>query len=294
MRRFAIILSVVALLLAGCEKPNRPTIGGSTWQEQYDLGVRYLSEGNYEEAVIAFTVAIEIDPKQVPAYIGRGDAYLAKSDLNLAQQDFEIALTLDATLDLKDRLDKIESEKNAMKLAELKESLRPIVEQLDITFAVDDIVLGETNISVAKATYSNRPYAISNLMNNDTEDTIYTCYGMNDTPIPDGHDKDEFGFLFSEPVEGDGINTIIITDPTFTCLGGLHVGAQGDTVLDYFGFPSEAPIGNLEWNLKNGAVLTYLGDSDSSYEFNYSLGCRSVEVSVVSNTIYGIYLRRDG
>ena len=89
MRRFAIILSVVALLLAGCEKPNRPTIGGSTWQEQYDLGVRYLSEGNYEEAVIAFTVAIEIDPKQVPAYIGRGDAYLAKSDLNLAQQDFE-------------------------------------------------------------------------------------------------------------------------------------------------------------------------------------------------------------
>lgn len=46
-----------------------------TWQEQYDLGVRYLSEGNYEEAIIAFTAAIEIDPKQAPAYVGRGDAY---------------------------------------------------------------------------------------------------------------------------------------------------------------------------------------------------------------------------
>lgn len=51
-------------------EPQKPT-----WQEQYDLGVRYLSEGNYEEAIIAFTAAIEIDPKQAPAYVGRGDAY---------------------------------------------------------------------------------------------------------------------------------------------------------------------------------------------------------------------------
>ena len=42
---------------------------GPTWQEQYDLGIRYLSEGNYEEAIIAFTAAIEIDPKQVDAYL---------------------------------------------------------------------------------------------------------------------------------------------------------------------------------------------------------------------------------
>ena len=48
---------------------------GPTWQEQYDLGVRYLSEGNYREAIIAFTAAIEIDPKLAPAYVGRGDAH---------------------------------------------------------------------------------------------------------------------------------------------------------------------------------------------------------------------------
>ena len=45
---------------------------GNTWQEQYDLGVRYLAEGNYEEAIIAFTAAIEIDPNRVEAYMGRG------------------------------------------------------------------------------------------------------------------------------------------------------------------------------------------------------------------------------
>lgn len=298
MKRIVNFLLVLAILagVTACNGPagtqSKPQ--ESTWQEQYDLGVRYLSEGNYEEAIIAFTAAIEIEPKQAPAYVGRGDAYLAKSELDLAQQDFEMASILDATLDLKDRLDKIEDEKNARKLAELKESLQPVVERLNIPFTVDEIVLGESSISVAKAAYLNRPYAQSNLMNNNTEDTIYTCYGMGDTPIPDGYHGDEFGFLFSEPVEGGGIGAIFITDPTFTCLGELHVGAQGNTVLEYFGFPSKVPIGNLEWELINGAVLTYSGDSDASYDFDYFLGDRSVEVSVVNDTIYGIYLRRNG
>ncbi len=35
----------------------------TTWQEQYNFGVRYLSEGDYEEAVLAFTTAIKIDTK---------------------------------------------------------------------------------------------------------------------------------------------------------------------------------------------------------------------------------------
>ena len=31
------------------------------WQEQYDLGVQYLSKGTYEEAIIVFAAAIEIE-----------------------------------------------------------------------------------------------------------------------------------------------------------------------------------------------------------------------------------------
>lgn len=75
-------------------EPQKPT-----WQEQYDLGVRYLSEGNYEEAIIAFTAAIEIDPKQAPAYVGRGDAYVqsgeTEENLTAAQADYEKAIELD-------------------------------------------------------------------------------------------------------------------------------------------------------------------------------------------------------
>ena len=37
-------LALIVSLLTGCGSGT----GGSTWQDQYDLGMRYLSEGNAE------------------------------------------------------------------------------------------------------------------------------------------------------------------------------------------------------------------------------------------------------
>ena len=56
MKRIITLLLTVLLLpsLVACGAKN-------AWQEQYDLGMRYLNDGNYEEAIIAFTAAIEID-----------------------------------------------------------------------------------------------------------------------------------------------------------------------------------------------------------------------------------------
>ena len=100
-RIYIFLISVLcACLLSACAQT---TSNESTWQEQYDLGIRYLSEGNYEEAIIAFTAAIEIDPKQALAYVGRGDAYMgsgeAEENLTAAQADYEKALELDKTLE---------------------------------------------------------------------------------------------------------------------------------------------------------------------------------------------------
>ncbi len=47
------------------------------WQSQYDLGIRLLGEGKYQEAIIAFTAAIEIEPSRAALYAARGDAYMA-------------------------------------------------------------------------------------------------------------------------------------------------------------------------------------------------------------------------
>ena len=40
-----------------------------------------MDEQNYEEAIVAFTAALEIDPKQVDAYIALSDIYTVLNDI---------------------------------------------------------------------------------------------------------------------------------------------------------------------------------------------------------------------
>ena len=67
MKQFTCVFLTIILLLtlAACQKAPEvePVDEALDWQTQYDLGVRYLSEGNYEEAILAFEAAIEIDPR---------------------------------------------------------------------------------------------------------------------------------------------------------------------------------------------------------------------------------------
>ena len=49
-KRICSVLLLLMLLLTGCGKSTE-----EKWQEQYDLGMRYLNESNYEEAILAFT-----------------------------------------------------------------------------------------------------------------------------------------------------------------------------------------------------------------------------------------------
>lgn len=97
--RLLSLLTVVCILWGCCACGGPETVpGGSSWQTQYDLGVRYLSEGNYAEAVITFTAAIDIDPKNPAAYIGRAQAAVFSGDteenLSAALSDYEKAREL--------------------------------------------------------------------------------------------------------------------------------------------------------------------------------------------------------
>lgn len=98
-RFIALIIAALLLcvVLVGCgEKPL-------TLEEQLELGARYLNELDYQNSVIAFTAAIEIDEKCIEAFVGRGDAYMALAvtteatveNLALAQADYETVLQLD-------------------------------------------------------------------------------------------------------------------------------------------------------------------------------------------------------
>ena len=66
------------VLLTGCSTQAR-------WQEQYDLGMRYLSESNYEEAILAFTEAIRINPEHADPYVYLIQGYLSAGQVEQAE-----------------------------------------------------------------------------------------------------------------------------------------------------------------------------------------------------------------
>lgn len=81
----AILSFTLMLALAACADT------GKDWQAQYDLGIRYLEDGDYEEAILAFSAAIKIDGSRPEAYVGRADAYVATGETDKALKDYKKA-----------------------------------------------------------------------------------------------------------------------------------------------------------------------------------------------------------
>ncbi len=76
--------AVAAVLLLSFAFVNRSR--ATRLQESLDLGRRYLNEENYKEALIAFSKAIEIDPKCEEAYLGAADSYVGMGDYKSAEE----------------------------------------------------------------------------------------------------------------------------------------------------------------------------------------------------------------
>ena len=103
MKKIVTVCLLLELLLSltSCGKSTE-----AKWQEQYDLGMKYVSEGNYEEAIIAFAAAIEIDPKSADAYLALADIYEAQGDTESLQAILEQGLEAAGDARLQERLEK--------------------------------------------------------------------------------------------------------------------------------------------------------------------------------------------
>lgn len=75
-----VVMAFAPMLLACDHSPE--------WQEQFDLGMRYLEQGRYEEAILAFSAVIDINPKLPDAYRLRAKAYEEAAKL---QEDEAVA-----------------------------------------------------------------------------------------------------------------------------------------------------------------------------------------------------------
>ncbi len=87
--QIALALAALLLILSGCGGGGKKE--KESWQEQYNLGIRYLEEGRYEEAVIAFQAAIDINPREAQSYVALSETYRASGDYRMALKTLETA-----------------------------------------------------------------------------------------------------------------------------------------------------------------------------------------------------------
>lgn len=91
-KKLLIIISICILMfLTSCATATSSTL--KLYEGQLELGYKFMEEGKYEEAIIAFNKAIEIDPKHAKAYIGLAETYIERGD-DFAEMDAREALQL--------------------------------------------------------------------------------------------------------------------------------------------------------------------------------------------------------
>lgn len=117
------IAIVVMLLIAGavCYIQLYPKY---SYSKNISLGDKYFSEMNYDEAILAYETAIEIDPANVSTYLKLADVYLAMTEANDSAEALEyfekaIGVLQDAIENVEKLSDKRDLEK---KINQIRES----------------------------------------------------------------------------------------------------------------------------------------------------------------------------
>ena len=83
------IVSLVAVIIIRAENPIEKKI-----EQQLELADKYIAELDYEEAIIAYQEAINIEPKCIEAYLGLADIYVIMEDyeeaINILEQGYAV------------------------------------------------------------------------------------------------------------------------------------------------------------------------------------------------------------
>ncbi len=260
------ITLIMSLCLCGCGKSAK-------WQEQYDLGVRYLSEGNYEEAILSFTQAIEIDPKSAEAYLLLAEVYLEMGDLEAAEwillEGLEQAEVKDA---LQEQLDAVRQQmeaelealaaQQAQEEAEQAAASQEVVES-EVTEEVEEAIdpnLFHEEIPPYEGKYSNLPAV---LWMNPSQ--IMEYYGV---PAPDSMDDEGDYYRCNNPYTNNPDGTSISVNVSFDKVNNrpdqVHVDLNWDGMYDDLPMPEdmkEYPSGweGITMGMEYREVLGLLG-----------------------------------
>lgn len=104
-RTWLITIALSISLLTGCG-----TIADYRVNRQLELGERYLVEFEYDKAMLAYSKALLIEPKQMAAYRGLSDTFTAQKDIGRSINVLKKGLAAADDLTLQERDDQTEAE----------------------------------------------------------------------------------------------------------------------------------------------------------------------------------------
>ncbi|MCM1217671.1 MAG: tetratricopeptide repeat protein [Lachnospiraceae bacterium] len=115
---FGVIALAVVIIAVSAGMILYNNSAGVQLKRQLDLGNKYLEELNYEEAIAAFNLAIEIDSRSVEAYLGLADAYLGMGDKVAALEALQTGYDLTGDEELLAKRDEVQAQLERIRLEE--------------------------------------------------------------------------------------------------------------------------------------------------------------------------------
>lgn len=181
-----IIISIVLLMIIGVGGVK--VVNANKINNSLELGIKYLTEGNYEEAIITFEKVINIDNKNINAYIALANAYIAdenyekaidiylKAELNVKQNDkktiIELFNKLVDSIEITDINVECKKDEKIKLPSSIEISVKKKKFKLDIEWEKDKVDTSKTGIVKIKGTISKINKEVNYIVNIIEETTI--------------------------------------------------------------------------------------------------------------------------
>lgn len=162
----AIVILSSIVIYSSVIKPQK-------YSEYLDLGNKYLLEGNYEEAILAFEKAIKIDEKSTEARVGAAKGYIGINDVDNAVEHLRNAQSLD-----------IENEKLTLEILD-------IISKVDENIANDLLNKFLDKVGIANVSESFKANILENTNKKDLNTYIKQAQELYDSSI-EGRDEGQY------------------------------------------------------------------------------------------------------
>ena len=117
--KLCLVMVIAICVNTACAKSKE-----MNYQDYLDLGQKYLAEANYEQAIVAFSKVLELEPKALKAYGGLASAYINTENYEKAQDVLRNGIAVYESLEESEQTDAFK--KIYEELLKLKEEIAGI------------------------------------------------------------------------------------------------------------------------------------------------------------------------